>query len=461
MEEVKNQKRFRIERDSMGEIEVEVDRLWGAQTQRSLENFRIGKETMPKEVIRAFAFLKKATAMANLELGALDEYRTPAIMEACDEILEGTWDDQFPLVVWQTGSGTQTNMNVNEVVAHRGNQILGESSIHPNDHVNRSQSSNDTFPSAMHIAVVLETEQRLLPAVEVLADTLGALSKEYMDIVKIGRTHLQDAVPITLGQEISGWEAMLRQDAAMIRSLLDQVRELALGGTAVGTGLNADPEFGAIAARHITELTGTTFITAPNKFQALTSKAGMVALHGTLKALAADLYKIANDVRLLASGPRCGIGEISIPENEPGSSIMPGKVNPTQSEALTMVCCQVMANDTAVGFGASQGHFQLNVYLPLIAYNVLQSIGLLADAMDSFRENCVVGIRPNLEKINENLNRSLMLVTALNPHIGYDKAAKIAKQAFQKGTTLKEEVLNEGLMTEEEFDRIVDPKLMV
>jgi len=461
MEEVKNQKRFRIERDSMGEIEVEVDRLWGAQTQRSLENFRIGKETMPKEVIRAFAFLKKATAMANLELGALDEYRTPAIMEACDEILEGTWDDQFPLVVWQTGSGTQTNMNVNEVVAHRGNQILGESSIHPNDHVNRSQSSNDTFPSAMHIAVVLETEQRLLPAVEVLADTLGALSKEYMDIVKIGRTHLQDAVPITLGQEISGWEAMLRQDAAMIRSLLDQVRELALGGTAVGTGLNADPEFGAIAARHITELTGTTFITAPNKFQALTSKAGMVALHGTLKALAADLYKIANDVRLLASGPRCGIGEISIPENEPGSSIMPGKVNPTQSEALTMVCCQVMANDTAVGFGASQGHFQLNVYLPLIAYNVLQSIGLLADAMDSFRENCVVGIRPNLEKINENLNRSLMLVTALNPYIGYDKAAKIAKQAFQKGTTLKEEVLNEGLMTEEEFDRIVDPKLMV
>ncbi|PKM84592.1 MAG: class II fumarate hydratase [Firmicutes bacterium HGW-Firmicutes-11] len=461
MEEVKNQKRFRIERDSMGEIEVEVDRLWGAQTQRSLENFRIGKETMPKEVIRAFAFLKKATAMANLELGALDEYRTPAIMEACDEILEGTWDDQFPLVVWQTGSGTQTNMNVNEVVAHRGNQILGESSIHPNDHVNRSQSSNDTFPSAMHIAVVLETEQRLLPAVEVLADTLGALSKEYMDIVKIGRTHLQDAVPITLGQEISGWEAMLRQDAAMIRSLLDQVRELALGGTAVGTGLNADPEFGAIAARHITELTGTTFITAPNKFQALTSKAGMVALHGTLKALAADLYKIANDVRLLASGPRCGIGEISIPENEPGSSIMPGKVNPTQSEALTMVCCQVMANDTAVGFGASQGHFQLNVYLPLIAYNVLQSIGLLVDAMDSFRENCVVGIRPNLEKINENLNRSLMLVTALNPYIGYDKAAKIAKQAFQKGTTLKEEVLNEGLMTEEEFDRIVDPKLMV
>jgi fumarate hydratase class II len=461
MEEANNEKRFRIERDSMGEIEVEIDRLWGAQTQRSLENFRIGKETMPKEVIRAFALLKKATAMANLELGVLDEYRTPAIMEACDEILEGIWDDQFPLVVWQTGSGTQTNMNVNEVVANRGNQILGERLIHPNDHVNRSQSSNDTFPSAMHIAVVMETEQRLLPAVEALADTLGTLSEEYMDIVKIGRTHLQDAVPITLGQEISGWEAMLRQDAAMIRSLLDQVRELALGGTAVGTGLNADPRFGAVAASHITELARTTFVTAPNKFQALTSKASMTALHGTFKALAADLYKIANDVRLLASGPRCGIGEISIPENEPGSSIMPGKVNPTQSEALTMVCCQVMANDTAVGFGASQGHFQLNVYLPLIAYNVLQSIGLLTDAMDSFRENCVVGIRPNLEKINENLTHSLMLVTALNPHIGYDKAAKIAKQAFLNGTTLKEEVLSEGLMTEEEFDRIVDPKLMV
>ena len=452
---------YRIERDSMGEIPVEASRLWGAQTQRSLEHFRIGTETMPREIVQAFALLKKAAALANLELGALDEYRAPAIVAACDEVLDGRWDDQFPLVVWQTGSGTQSNMNMNEVVARRANQILGEPAVHPNDHVNRSQSSNDTYPAAMHIAVVQATEQVLLPSLGRLADTLRDLSEANRGVVKIGRTHLQDAVPITLGQEISGWEAMLRQAERLFPALLDPVRELALGGTAVGTGLNADPRFGELAAAYVAELAGTEFRTAPNKFLALTSKSSLAAFHGGLKALAADLHKVANDVRLLSSGPRCGIGEITIPENEPGSSIMPGKVNPTQCEALTMVCCQVFGNDTAVGFAASQGHFELNVYMPVIAYNVLQSLRLLADAMESFRTHCAVGIRPVTERIRANLERSLMLVTALTPKVGYDRAAAIAKEAHKNGTTLKEEALRAGILTEEEFDRLADPAGMV
>lgn len=452
---------YRIERDSMGEIEVEEDKLWGAQTQRSLEHFQIGTEKMPPEIIRAFAVLKKAAAMTNLDLELLDEKRTSAIVVACDEILDGKWDDQFPLSVWQTGSGTQTNMNLNEVIANRANQILEEKLIHPNDHVNMSQSSNDTFPSAMHMAAILATEAKLLPALEALADTFVELSSTYMDVIKVGRTHLQDAVPLSLGQEIWGWFGMLDRSRAMIRSNLEYIQEIALGGTAVGTGLNAHPRFGQLVAQKITELTGRPFPTAQNKFHALTSKDGLVVFHGALKALAADLFKIANDVRWLASGPRSGIGEITIPENEPGSSIMPGKVNPTQSEALTMVCCQVMANDTAVGFAASQGNFQLNVFMPVMIHNVLQSIRLLADAMDSFNKHCAKGIRPNRQKIQENLEKSLMLVTALSPHIRYDIAAKIAKDAYANGTTLRQEVLKAGVLTEEEFDRFSDPAQMI
>ena len=458
MEENKN---YRIEHDSMGEIAVEADKLWGAQTQRSLENFKIGTEKMPVEIIRAFAVLKKAAALVNVELGSMDKKIADAIVAACDEISEGKWDDQFPLAVWQTGSGTQSNMNVNEVVANRGNQILGEKLIHPNDHVNKAQSSNDTFPTAMHIAAVTEIEERLFPAIYRLEETFRNLSEKYMDIIKIGRTHLQDATPLTLGQEISGWLAMLEQTEDMIRGSLEYVRQIALGGTAVGTGLNTHPEFGVRVAGKISDLTETEFITAPNKFHALTSKDALVNTHGALKALAANLLKIANDVRWLASGPRCGIGELSIPENEPGSSIMPGKVNPTQSEAMTMVCCQVIANDTAVGFAASQGNFELNVYMPVLIYNVLQSIRLLADSMDSFNENCAVGIVPNLDKIKQNLESSLMLVTALNPHIGYEKAAEIAKTAFRKGLTLKQAGVSLGYLTEEEFDRWVDPAKMV
>lgn len=452
---------YRIEKDSMGEIKVEEDKLWGAQTQRSLEHFQIGTEKMPPEIIRAFAVLKKAAAMTNLDLELLDEKRTSAIVVACDEILDGKWDDQFPLSVWQTGSGTQTNMNLNEVIANRANQILEEKLIHPNDHVNMSQSSNDTFPSAMHMAAILATEAKLLPALEALADTFVELSSTYMDVIKVGRTHLQDAVPLSLGQEIWGWFGMLDRSRAMIRSNLEYIQEIALGGTAVGTGLNAHPRFGQLVAQKITELTGRPFPTAQNKFHALTSKDGLVVFHGALKALAADLFKIANDVRWLASGPRSGIGEITIPENEPGSSIMPGKVNPTQSEALTMVCCQVMANDTAVGFAASQGNFQLNVFMPVMIHNVLQSIRLLADAMDSFNKHCAKGIRPNRQKIQENLEKSLMLVTALSPHIRYDIAAKIAKDAYANGTTLRQEVLKAGVLTEEEFDRFSDPAQMI
>ena len=452
---------YRIEHDTMGEVRVPANHYWGAQTQRSPENFPIGTETIPREVIRAFAILKKAAALANCRLGNLDQKRTDAIAAACDEILAGRLDEEFPLVVWQTGSGTQSNMNVNEVVAARANEILGEKLVHPNDHVNKSQSSNDTFPTAMHIAALIAVEDHVLPAIDVLDQTFVKLSEEYADVIKVGRTHLQDATPLTLGQEISGWAASLEKDAKMLRQSLDEVRELALGGTAVGTGLNALPEFGETVAAEISALTGKTFITAPNKFHALTSKDELVYVHGAMKALAADLMKIANDVRLLSSGPRCGIGELLIPENEPGSSIMPGKVNPTQCEAMTMVAVQVMANDVAVSMAASQGNFELNVFMPVCIYNFLQSARLLGDAMLSFEERCARGIKPNREKIKEYLDQSLMLVTALNPHIGYENAAKVAKTAFRENLTLKEAAVKLGLLSGEKFDEIVRPEKMV
>ena len=452
---------YRIEHDTMGEVRVPANHYWGAQTQRSHENFPIGTETIPREVIRAFAILKKAAALANCRLGNLDQKRTDAIAAACDEILAGRLDEEFPLVVWQTGSGTQSNMNVNEVVAARANEILGKKLVHPNDHVNKSQSSNDTFPTAMHIAALIAVEDHVLPAIDVLDQTFVKLSEEYADVIKVGRTHLQDATPLTLGQEISGWAASLEKDAKMLRKSLDEVRELALGGTAVGTGLNALPEFGETVAAEISALTGKTFITAPNKFHALTSKDELVYVHGAMKALAADLMKIANDVRLLSSGPRCGIGELLIPENEPGSSIMPGKVNPTQCEAMTMVAVQVMANDVAVSMAASQGNFELNVFMPVCIYNFLQSARLLGDAMLSFEERCARGIKPNREKIQEYLNQSLMLVTALNPHIGYENAAKVAKTAFRENLTLKEAAVKLGLLSGEKFDEIVRPEKMV
>lgn len=452
---------YRIEHDTMGEVRVPANHYWGAQTQRSHENFPIGTETIPREVIRAFAILKKAAALANCKLGNLDQKRTDAIAAACDEILAGRLDEEFPLVVWQTGSGTQSNMNVNEVVAARANEILGEKLVHPNDHVNKSQSSNDTFPTAMHIAALIAVEDHVLPAIDVLDQTFVKLSEEYADVIKVGRTHLQDATPLTLGQEISGWAASLEKDAKMLRQSLDEVRELALGGTAVGTGLNALPEFGETVAAEISALTGKTFITAPNKFHALTSKDELVYVHGAMKALAADLMKIANDVRLLSSGPRCGIGELLIPENEPGSSIMPGKVNPTQCEAMTMVAVQVMANDVAVSMAASQGNFELNVFMPVCIYNFLQSARLLGDAMLSFEERCARGIKPNREKIQEYLDQSLMLVTALNPYIGYENAAKVAKTAFRENLTLKEAAVKLGLLSGEKFDEIVRPEKMV
>ena len=452
---------YRIEHDTMGEVRVPANHYWGAQTQRSHENFPIGTETIPREVIRAFAILKKAAALANCKLGNLDQKRTDAIAAACDEILAGKLDEEFPLVVWQTGSGTQSNMNVNEVVAARANEILGEKLVHPNDHVNKSQSSNDTFPTAMHIAALIAVEDHVLPAIDVLDQTFVKLSEEYADVIKVGRTHLQDATPLTLGQEISGWAASLEKDTKMLRQSLDEVRELALGGTAVGTGLNALPEFGETVAAEISALTGKTFITAPNKFHALTSKDELVYVHVAMKAFAADLMKIANDVRLLSSGPRCGIGELLIPENEPGSSIMPGKVNPTQCEAMTMVAVQVMANDVAVSMAASQGNFELNVFMPVCIYNFLQSARLLGDAMLSFEERCARGIKPNREKIQEYLNQSLMLVTALNPHIGYENAAKVAKTAFRENLTLKEAAVKLGLLSGEKFDEIVRPEKMV
>ena len=451
---------YRIEHDTMGEVRVPADKYWAAQTQRSFENFKIGTERMPLEIIRAFAILKKGAAMANWKLGNLARDKMEAIVAACDEITAGKLDDQFPLVVWQTGSGTQSNMNVNEVIANRANELAGKKLVHPNDDVNRSQSSNDTFPTAMHIAALTAIEDRVLPGLDLLAGTLAELSRRYENIIKTGRTHLQDATPLTLGQEISGWHAMLTQTRKMLTASCDGLRELALGGTAVGTGLNAMPEFGERVAEEISALTGKSFITAPNKFHALTSKDALVFAHGALKALAANLMKIANDVRLLSSGPRCGIGELLIPENEPGSSIMPGKVNPTQCEAMTMVAVQVMGNDVAVGMAASQGNFELNVFMPVCIYNFLQSARLLGDVMVSFNNNCALGIRPNEAKIKEYLDSSLMLVTALNPVIGYENAAKIAKLAYRENLTLKQAALRLNLLTEEEFDKAVRPEKM-
>lgn len=452
---------YRIEHDTMGEVKVPADRYWGAQTQRSFENFKIGNSKMPIEIVHAFGVLKKAAALANKRLEMIDAQRADLISSVCDEIIAGKLDDHFPLVVYQTGSGTQSNMNVNEVVANRGNEIAGEKLLHPNDHVNKSQSSNDTFPTAMHIAALQVTAEKVLPAVRGLRDSLSKLEESYMDIVKTGRTHLQDATPLTLGQEISGWRSMLDHNEKQIEEAMTSLYELALGGTAVGTGLNAHRDFGKASAEEISKITGFDFVTAENKFHSLTSKDAIVYVHGAFKALAANLMKIANDVRWLASGPRCGIGEIMIPENEPGSSIMPGKVNPTQCEALTMVCTQVMGNDVTIGIAASQGNFQLNVFMPVMINNFIESATLLSDAMISFEKNCVCGIKPNNEKIKENLDKSLMLVTALNPHIGYENAAKIAKLAHKEGTTLKAAAAKLGLVAEEDFDKLVDPSKMI
>lgn len=452
---------YRIESDSMGQVKVPADAYWGAQTERSFENFKIGTEKIPMEVIRAFAILKKAAAIANNRLGRLDAERLDLIASVCDEILSGTLDNHFPLAVWQTGSGTQSNMNVNEVIANRGNEMAGQKLLHPNDHVNMSQSSNDTFPTAMHIAAVMEITGRLIPAMDELISTFCRLEAENQGIIKTGRTHLQDATPISFSQEISGWRAMLEQNRRMILASLEGLKELALGGTAVGTGLNAPPSFGEESANAISQLTGISFVTAPNKFHALTSKDALVFSHGALKALAANLMKIANDVRWLASGPRCGLGEITIPENEPGSSIMPGKVNPTQCEALTMTALQVIANDVAVGMAASQGNFELNVFMPVCIYNFLQSVRLLSDSIRSFNQNCAAGIKANRQKMEENLHRSLMLVTCLNPYIGYDNAAKTAKKAFQENISLKEACTALGFLTPEQFDQVFQPEHMI
>jgi len=452
---------YRIEHDTMGEIRVPADRYWGAQTQRSLENFRIGTEKMPPEIIRAFAVLKKAAAQVNLRLGRLDDERCRIISEVCDEISGGKLDGHFPLAVWQTGSGTQSNMNVNEVICGRGNELAGRKLLHPNDHVNMSQSSNDTFPTAMHIAAVLALTERLMPAIKRLEESFGKLEKDYPELIKIGRTHLQDATPIRFAQEVSGWRAMLTESEKMINSSLVFLRKLAIGGTAVGTGLNAPKGFDEEACREISAITGEEFIPDENKFHALTSKDAFVFAHGALKGLAANLMKIANDIRWLASGPRCGIGELVIPANEPGSSIMPGKVNPTQCEAVTMVAVRVMANDTAIGIAASQGNFQLNVFMPVCADAFLQSVRLLGDAMVSFAQNCVDSMYPDKERMEQNLHSSLMLVTCLTPKIGYEKAAEAAKNAFNKNITLKESTLSMGLLTEEEFDSAVRPELMV
>jgi fumarate hydratase class II len=456
----------RTERDSFGPIEVPAERLWGAQTQRSLENFRISGARMPSELVKALALVKKVAARVNVELGVLDRDKGTAIVAAADEVLAHRHDEEFPLVVWQTGSGTQTNMNVNEVLANRASELLGGTRgearlVHPNDDVNRGQSSNDVFPTAMSVAAVEVLVQRVIPAVARLRDALRAKSEAFAEIVKIGRTHLQDATPLTLGQELSGHVAQLDHGLAHLEAALPHLSELALGGTAVGTGLNAHPELAERVARKLAELTGLPFVTAPNKFESLAAHDALVHAHGALKTLAASLTKIANDVRWLASGPRCGIGEITIPENEPGSSIMPGKVNPTQCEALTMLCAQVLGNDVAVNIGGMGGNFELNVYKPLIAFNFLTSCRLLADGCDSFRDNCVIGIEPNRERIDEQLRNSLMLVTALNPHIGYDNAAKIARTAHARGLTLKQAALELGLLSEEEFDAWVRPEQMV
>lgn len=456
---------YRIEHDSMGEVKVPADKYWAAQTERSHENFKIGVgiETMPAEIVHAFGILKKAAAVANhsLKPEKMTDEKLAAISEACDEVIAGKLNEHFPLVVWQTGSGTQSNMNANEVIANRANEIAGKKLCHPNDDINMSQSSNDTFPTAMHISAVVALEDKVLPAVEMLIDTFRRLEEENQGIVKSGRTHLQDATPITFSQEISGWRSSLEKDVSLIKLAVEPLRQLALGGTAVGTGLNAPKGFDVKVAKAISELTGKEFVTADNKFHALTSKDELVFAHGALKALAADMMKIANDIRWLASGPRLGLGEIHIPENEPGSSIMPGKVNPTQCEAVTMVAVQVMGNDVAVGMAASQGNFELNVFMPVCIYNFLQSARLLAEAIVSFNNNCAVGITANREKMHNNLHNSLMLVTALNPYIGYENAAKTVKLAFKENISLKEACVKLGFLTAEKFDEVFHPEQMV
>ena len=458
---------FRIEKDTMGEVQVPAEKYWGAQTERSRNNFKIGEEgSMPREIIEAFAYLKKAAAYANCDLGVLSLEKRDLIAQVCDEILSGKLSDQFPLIIWQTGSGTQSNMNINEVISNRAHVLnggtLGEkSSIHPNDDVNKSQSSNDTFPTAMHIAAYKKLVEKTFPAVEQLRDSLAKKSEDFKDIIKVGRTHLMDATPLTLGQEFSGYAAQLDYGLKALSNTLEHLRELALGGTAVGTGLNAPKNYDTKVAKYISEFTGLPFITAPNKFEALAAHDAIVESHGALKQIAISLFKIAQDIRMMASGPRSGIGEIFIPENEPGSSIMPGKVNPTQPEAVTMVCAQILGNDTTISFAGTQGHFELNVFKPVMAYNFLQSAELLADACISFDEHCVSGILPNELKIKSLLENSLMLVTALNPHIGYENAAKIAKSAYNNETSLREEAINSGMLTGEEFDSWVNPKDMI
>jgi fumarate hydratase class II len=459
-------KMTRTESDSMGTIEVPVDRYWGAQTQRSLHYFAIGQDTMPREMIRAIGILKRATAAVNRDLGKLPEEKAALMLQAADEVISGKLDDHFPLRIWQTGSGTQTNMNANEVIANRAIELAGgelgsKTPVHPNDHVNMSQSSNDTFPTAMHIAAVEQITHRLLPMLTKLRDALADKAAEFQTIIKIGRTHLMDAVPLTLGQEFSGYVAQLEKDLERIHATLPDLYELAIGGTAVGTGLNTHPEFAERVAQEIAILTGLPFVSAPNKFAALASHDAIVQTSGSLKTLASSLMKIANDVRWLGSGPRCGLGELVLPANEPGSSIMPGKVNPTQCEAMTMVCIQVMGNDAAIGFAGSQGNFELNVFKPMMIFNLLNSIRLLADACSSFTDYLVVGIQPNLAQIQHFLTNSLMLVTALNPHIGYDNAAKVAKKAYTENTTLREACITLGLLTGEEFDRLVRPEEML
>lgn len=456
---------FRIEKDTMGEVKVPASALWGAQTQRSTENFKIGGDKFPREMIKALGILKKCAALANAELGLLDPKKTEFIVKAADEVISGTLDKEFPLVVWQTGSGTQTNMNANEVIANRAMTMQGlplpSKDIHPNDDVNKGQSSNDTFPTAMHIAVAERIHSRLIPMLEKNHVALDKKSKEFSSIVKIGRTHLMDATPLTLGQEFSGYATQMKNSIQRIKNTLPHLHELALGGTAVGTGLNTHIKFPVLAAQKIAAETKIPFVTAPNKFEALASHDALVEVHGALKTIAVSLMKIANDIRLLGSGPRCGIGEINLPENEPGSSIMPGKVNPTQSEAMTMICAQVLGNDVAVNIGGATGHFELNVFKPLIVFNCLNSIRLISDACDGFVDHCVDGIVANKAQIKKHLDNSLMLVTALNPHIGYDKAATIAKTAHKNGTTLKEEAVNLGYLTADQFDQYVKPETMI
>jgi fumarate hydratase class II len=456
---------FRTEKDTMGDVQVPSDKFWGAQTQRSTQNFRIGGDRFPREMIRALGILKKCAAITNNKLGLLDDKKTKVIVDAANEVIAGKLDAHFPLVVWQTGSGTQTNMNANEVIANRAMDMMGiklpSKDIHPNDDVNKGQSSNDTFPTAMHIAVGEEIQRRLLPMMEKLHAALVAKQNEFKNIVKIGRTHLMDATPLTLGQEFSGYATQMKHAAQRVKNTLPHLYELALGGTAVGTGLNTHPKFAVDAAKEIAKETGVPFVTAENKFEALATHDALVEVHGSLNSLAVSLMKIANDIRLLGSGPRSGIGELHLPENEPGSSIMPGKVNPTQSEAMTMVCAQVMGNNVAVSIGGSNGHFELNVFKPLIVFNTLNSIRLLADACESFTDHCVSGIQAEEKQIRRHVEQSLMLVTALNPHIGYDNSAKIAKTAHKNGTTLREEAINLGLLSGEEFDRIVRPETMV